>query len=134
MLVQTLHPMECIYVILNSTSTDLQPHAWFDDDLGKAYSIYEYIVRWINWKVTGDSGDELYYETYFIDYDRQERKRIMTLIGADMLRFIETHPRVQSIEMVNESLTEIVPLLESDHLVILWKFYGKLLVKDGIWS
>jgi hypothetical protein len=73
--VPDLHPMECVYVILNSlsiVSNEELTFAWFDDDLEKAYSIFEYIVRWINWKVVSN-GDEAYYETYFSNYGRQER-------------------------------------------------------------
>jgi hypothetical protein len=67
--------MECIYVILNTLSVSKKEEltfAWFDDDFEKAYSIFEYILRWINWKVISD-GDESYYETYFSDYERHER-------------------------------------------------------------
>lgn len=74
-LVPLLHPMECIYVILNTLSVSKKEEltfAWFDDDFEKAYSIFEYILRWINWKVISD-GDESYYETYFSDYERHER-------------------------------------------------------------
>ena len=60
---------------------------WFTDDFGKVYSIFEYIVRWINWKIDESSGDEYYYETYFHDYGRLERKKVMSSIGTDMLKF-----------------------------------------------
>jgi hypothetical protein len=75
LLVPDLHPMECVYVILNSisiSSNEELTFQWFDDDFVKAFSIFEYIVRWINWKVASN-GDEAYYETYFATYGRQER-------------------------------------------------------------
>ena len=97
---------------------------WFTDDFGKVYSIFEYIVRWINWKIDESSGDEYYYETYFHDYGRLERKKVMSSIGTDMLKFIIAHPK--SHENVMNSLPEIVKLLESEHLLTFWLFMQKL--------
>jgi hypothetical protein len=71
-----LHPMECVYMLIYSLSLseeEKQLRCWFDkEQIAKAYEIFEYIVRWINWKVS-DNGDAFYYETYFHDYDRNER-------------------------------------------------------------
>ncbi|KAI8897483.1 hypothetical protein BC833DRAFT_593711 [Globomyces pollinis-pini] len=129
-----LHQMEILYVmiqLLSVPNSDSLQQCWFYDDLAHAYRLFEYIVKWTHWKVESDSPDECYYETYFHDYGRQERKVVINSLGSDILRFIETHPHVYSIESVIKSLNEIVPLLsEQDHLVLFWRFYQKLLLKD----
>ncbi|KAJ3305040.1 hypothetical protein HDV03_002122 [Kappamyces sp. JEL0829] len=124
-LVPSLHPMECVYMILNSLPADETPQAWLGN-LGKAYSIFEYIVRWINWKVDGEQGDECYYLTYFHDYSRDERKRVMTSVGRDMLAYLEANPTDDIVDTVVKSANEIVPLLDPDHLPLFWKFFQKV--------
>ncbi|KAH6561668.1 hypothetical protein BASA62_009663 [Batrachochytrium salamandrivorans] len=127
----TLHPMECVYMILNSTfvlsSADTDAIAsLFGDNFTKAYTVFRYILLWMNWKIYDPSHyDERYYEAYFNDFSKEERKRVMSSIGSDILQYIETHPD-KVLETVATSFKEIVPLLEGDHLVIFWKFFQKL--------
>ncbi|KAL2920061.1 hypothetical protein HK105_200127 [Polyrhizophydium stewartii] len=132
----TLHPMECVYMILNSTfvlsaaDTDAIS-SLFGDDFQRAYTVFWYILLWINWKVHDPAQhDERYYEAYFSDFSRDERKRVMSSIGADILRFLDSHPE-QMMQRVVESFDEIVPLLEGDHLLIFWKFYKRLQSNEG---
>jgi hypothetical protein len=142
LLVPKLHPMECVYVLVNSISTssseDIQHSHWFNDDSGKAYLVFEYIVRWINWKIEDGGADECYYETYFKDYGRQERlhifdyrKRIMSSIGGDMLNYILNYPQSNATDRVVKSLKEIVPLLDNEILLVFWVFFGKLAQSQG---
>ncbi|KAH9269402.1 hypothetical protein BASA83_008485 [Batrachochytrium salamandrivorans] len=117
----TLHPMECVYMILNSTfvlsSADTDAIAsLFGDNFTKAYTVFRYILLWMNWKIYDPSHyDERYYEAYFNDFSKEERKRVMSSIGSDILQYIETHPD-KVLETVATSFKEIVPLLEGDHL------------------
>ncbi|KAJ3251573.1 hypothetical protein HK103_002252 [Boothiomyces macroporosus] len=77
-IVDYLHPMECVYMILNSLmSEDLQEFLVHKQQI---YTIFGYICRWKQYKIT-DEGDELYYETFFNDYSRQERKNVMDKVG-----------------------------------------------------
>eukprot|EP00842_Homolaphlyctis_polyrhiza_P002253 jgi/Hompol1/3028/HPOL_003098-RA len=126
-----LHPMECIYMILNSTfvlsAADTDAIAsMFGDDLTKAYTVFRYIVLWMNWKVHDPSQyDERFYEAYFKEWSKEERKRVMSSIGSDILQYIEIHPE-QMLQPVVDSFAEIVPMLEGDHITIFWKFYKRL--------
>ncbi|KAI8926157.1 hypothetical protein BC831DRAFT_457722 [Entophlyctis helioformis] len=123
-----LHPMECVYMILNSTfvlsAADSDAVAsLFAGDFERAYTVFRYILLWINWKIHDPADyDVQIYETYFNDYSRDERKRVMSSIGSDILKYIETHPE-QMMQTVVASFAEIVPLLEGDHLIIFWKFF-----------
>lgn len=56
------------------------------------------------------------------------RKRVMSTVGADMLKFILAYPK--SHIAIVESLPEIVPLLESEHLLTFWLFMQKLMEKN----
>lgn len=119
-------------MILNTLPTDDDEENWLADDLEKAYSIFEYLVKWINWKIV-ENGDLEYYETYFQDYNSIERyggyngrKRVMSSIGGDMLAFIARKAKTKSICLVMDSLTEIIPLLNVDHFVVFWLFYQKI--------
>jgi hypothetical protein len=53
----------------------------------------------------------------------------MHQLGLEILKYIERNP--QTTDMVAQSVAEVVPLLESEHLVLYWKFYQKL-VGEGV--
>ncbi|KAJ1341889.1 hypothetical protein BSLG_003542 [Batrachochytrium salamandrivorans] len=111
--------------VLSSADTDAIA-SLFGDNFTKAYTVFRYILLWMNWKIYDPSHyDERYYEAYFNDFSKEERKRVMSSIGSDILQYIETHPD-KVLETVATSFKEIVPLLEGDHLVIFWKFFQKL--------
>ncbi|KAK6099443.1 hypothetical protein BDV3_001222 [Batrachochytrium dendrobatidis] len=132
-----LHPMECVYMILNSTfvlsAADTDAIAsLFGNDFIMAYTVFRYILLWINWKIHDPSQhDEWYYEAYFSDFSKDERKRVMSSIGSDILRYVETHPD-EMLRTVVDSFKEIVPLLEGDHLIIFWKFFQKLQSNENV--
>ncbi|KAI8905533.1 hypothetical protein EDD86DRAFT_211684, partial [Gorgonomyces haynaldii] len=121
-----LHPMECIYMLLNSSFCLQEDLDTFEGFFGAypdtAFTVFLYIVRWINWKIVDvDQIDQRFYEAYFHDYSREERKRVVNLMGLDFLRFIQKHPQQQ--KSLLSSLQEIVPLLDMDHLLMLDDFF-----------
>ena len=128
----TFHPMECVYMLLNSTfslnSDDAEAIAdLFAGNTGKAYRVFNYILLWMNWKVFDPlKCDDKFYETYFNDYSREERKRVMSGIGSQILQFIQSDPGPETLATIVESLSETVPLLEGDHLVLFWSFFAKI--------
>ena len=60
-------------LVLSSNDTD-SISAMFGDNVDKAYTVFQYIVQWMNWKVSDPTHhDERYYEAYFSNYSKYER-------------------------------------------------------------
>ncbi|KAJ3275722.1 hypothetical protein HDV01_007189 [Terramyces sp. JEL0728] len=117
-IVDYLHPMECVYMILNSImSEDLQEFLIHKQQI---YTIFGYICRWKQYKVT-DFGDELYYETN--GFTKAGTKEIVPYLDYDQLELFYS---ITKKEFWNYLSKQNIELLLKDDTVLSKKFYDYL--------
>lgn len=70
----------------------------YKGNFDKAYATFVFIIRWINWKVNDvNQISEYYYNAFFHDWSKYERRRVIGLIGLDILRYVEDHPQTMNL-------------------------------------
>ncbi|KAJ3271210.1 hypothetical protein HK104_004725 [Borealophlyctis nickersoniae] len=126
-IVSFFHPMECIYMIIHSTFVLASPEtdgieSLFGSNVLQAYEVYKYIVMWLAWKVEDPiHNDERYFQTYFNDYTKDERKRVLRSFAPDILEYIARQP-TDILPVVVSSFADLVPLLDDAQLGTFWTF------------
>jgi hypothetical protein len=93
-----------------------------------AYNVFCFIVHWINWQVPDPKKVvQQYYQCYFSDYSRDERKRVMNSVGLEILDFVQNSPLSSELNsLVLSTHSEIIPLLDSEYLPVYWRFFFKI--------